>query len=144
MIKGILTILILLLLAEVQPTPAQVAVIVHKRTPVDSLTQAELFDYFSCEVKTWSNKTPVVVFDLKPQSEIKEVFYEFLGKSASRMKSIWMKKMLMGEGDPPQALLSEEDVLKKVAATPGAIGFVSKARVHDGVKVVLTIVRNEK
>lgn len=143
MIKGMLTILILLL-AEVQTAPAQVAVIVHKKTPVDSLTQAELFDYFSCEVKTWSNKTPVVVFDLKPQSEIKEMFYEFLGKSASRMKSIWMKKMLMGEGDPPQALLSEEEVLKKVAATPGAIGFVSKARVHDGVKIVLMIVRNEK
>lgn len=143
MIKGVITILILLL-AEVQTSPAQVAVIVHKAAPVDTLTQAELFDYFSCEVKTWSNKTPVVVFDLKPQSEIKEAFYEFLGKSASRMKSIWMKKMLMGEGDPPQALLSEEDVLKKVAATPGAIGFVSKARVHDGVKVVLMIVRNEK
>lgn len=143
MIKGVITILILLL-AEVQTSPAQVAVIVHKAAPVDTLTQAELFDYFSCEVKTWSNKTPVVVFDLKPQSEIKEAFYEFLGKSASRMKSIWMKKLLMGEGDPPQALLSEEEVLKKVAATPGAIGFVSKARVHDGVKVVLTIVRNEK
>lgn len=143
MIKGMLTIL-LLLLTEAQTIPAQVAVIVHKAAPVDSLTQAELFDYFSCEVKTWSNKTPVVVFDLKPQSEIKEMFYDFLGKSASRMKSIWMKKLLMGEGDPPQALLSEDEVLKKVATTPGAIGFVSKAKVHDGVKIVLTIVRNEK
>ncbi len=143
MIKGVITILILLL-AEVQTSSAQVAVIVHKAAPVDTLTQAELFDYFSCEVKTWSNKTPVVVFDLKPQSEIKEAFYEFLGKSPSRMKSIWMKKLLMGEGDPPQALLSEEEVLKKVATTPGAIGFVSKARVHEGVKIVLTIISNAK
>lgn len=143
MIKGIITIL-MLLLAQAQISSAQVAVIVHKAAPVDSLTHAELLDYFSCEVKMWSNKTPVVVFDLKPQSEIKDAFYEFLGKSASRMKSIWMKKLLMGEGDPPQALPSEEEVLKKVTDTPGAIGFISKAKVRDGVKVVLTIGKNAK
>ncbi len=55
------------------------------------------------------------------------------------MKSIWLKKLLMGEGDPPEALPSEEEVLKKVAATPGAIGFVGKAPTIPEVKMIVIV-----
>jgi ABC-type phosphate transport system substrate-binding protein len=118
---------------------AQVAVIAHKAVPVDTLSQAQLFDVFSGDIKIWSNKVRVVVFDLKPAGEAKEAFYKLLGKTPSRMKSIWLKKLLMGEGDPPEALLSEEEVLKKVAATRGAIGFVDKAKVTPEVKMIVIV-----
>lgn len=81
----------------------------------------------------------VVVFDLKPAGEVREAFYKLLGKTPSRMKSIWLKKLLMGEGDPPAALPSEEEVLKKVAATPGAIGFVGKAKVTPEVRMIVIV-----
>jgi hypothetical protein len=118
---------------------AQVAVIAHKAVPADTLSQTQLFDVFSGDIKIWSNKVRVVVFDLKPAIEAKEAFYKLLGKTPSRMKSIWLKKLLMGEGDPPEALASEEEVLKKVAATPGAIGFVNKAKVTSEVRVVVIV-----
>lgn len=118
---------------------AQVAVIAHKAVPVDTLSQTQLFDFYSGEVKSWNNKVRVVVFDLKPASEAKEAFYKLLGKPPSRMKSIWLKRLLMGEGDPPEAMPSEEDALKKVAATRGAIGFVSKAKVTDEVKMIVIV-----
>jgi ABC-type phosphate transport system substrate-binding protein len=118
---------------------AQVAVIVHKAVPADTLSQTQLFDVFSGEVKSWSNQVRVVVFDLKPAVEAKEAFYKLLGKTPSRMKSIWLKRLLMGEGDPPASLPAEEEVLKKVAATPGAIGFVSKAKVTSEVRVVVIV-----
>jgi ABC-type phosphate transport system substrate-binding protein len=117
----------------------QVAVVAHKAVPADTLSQTQLFDVFSGEVKSWSNKARVVVFDLKPASEAKEAFYKLLGKTPSRMKSIWLKRLLMGEGDPPESLSSEEEVLKKVAATPGAIGFVSKAKATSEVRVVVIV-----
>ncbi len=81
----------------------------------------------------------VVVFDLKPAVAVKEAFYKLLGKTPSRLKSIWLKRLLMGEGDPPESLPSEEEILKKVAATPGAIGFVSKAKVTSEVRVVVIV-----
>lgn len=118
---------------------AQVAVIAHKAIPVDTLSQTQLFDFYSGEVKSWSNKVRVVVFDLKPAGEVKEAFYRLLGITPSRMKSIWLKKLLMGEGDPPEALPSEEEVLKKVAARPGAIGFVGKARATPEVKIIVIV-----
>jgi ABC-type phosphate transport system substrate-binding protein len=118
---------------------AQVAVIAHKAVPDDTLSQSQLLDFYSGEIKSWSNKMRVVVFDLKPAGGTKEAFYKLLGKTPSRMKSVWLKKMLMGEGDPPEALPSEEEVLKKVAATPGAIGFVGKAPATPEVKMIVIV-----
>ena len=122
---------------------AQVAVIVHKDAPAESLSKTQVIDFYSADIKLWSNKAPVIIFDLKPSGEVKETFYKFLGKTPSRMKSIWLKKLLMGEGDPPVALSSEEEMIKKVASTPGAIGFASKAKVNGSVKIVL-IIEDEK
>ena len=51
----------------------------------------------------------------------------------------WMKNMLSGEGDPPEALSSESDMLSKVAKTPGAIGFVSEKIASSDVKILIII-----
>ena len=55
------------------------------------------------------------------------------------MKSIWLKRMLLGEGDPPKALESEKDMLITIAKTPGAIGFISSELVDKTVKVLILI-----
>ena len=118
---------------------AQVAVIAHKSVPVDSLKKIELLDFYTGDIRVWEDEHPVVVFDLKTKGNVRDSFYHFLGKTSSRMKSIWMKKMLSGEGDPPEAMKSQEEVLKKVSTTPGAIGFVSHPLVTDEVKMLLVI-----
>jgi len=123
---------------------AQVVVIAHKAVPEDTLSQARLLDFYSGEIKAWGNRVPAVIFDLKPVNAIREAFYQLLGKTPSRMKSIWLKKMLMGEGDPPAALESEEEAVKKVAATKGALGFVSKAKVTPEVKIIFVIEKKDK
>ena len=121
---------------------AQVAVIAHKTVPVDSLDNRQLLDYYTGEIQLWQTDEPVVVFDLKNQDKLKESFYEFLGKSISRMKSIWMKRLLSGEGDPPESLKNEEEMLEKIAETPGAIGFVNPSRVDPRVKILALISDN--
>ena len=118
---------------------SQVAVIANLSVPVDQIEKNELENFYTGDIRKWSDGEPVVVFDLKPKGEVKDTFYNFLGKSTSRMKSIWMKNMLSGEGEPPESLKSEEELLKKVAATPGAIGFISQAKVTDEVKVLIVI-----
>lgn len=118
---------------------SQVAVIAHKNVPVDSVSKTQLLDFYSGDIKEWNNNRPVIVFDLKPRLEIRDRFFQFLGKSSSRMRSIWLKKVLAGEGDPPKALESEEIVLKNVAKTPGSIGFIDKKFVNDSVKIIALI-----
>lgn len=117
---------------------AQVAVIAHPSVPAEQLDVATLLDYYSGDIKEWPNGQKVIVYDLKNPKTIKDTFYKYLGKSSSRMKSIWMKKMLAGEGVPPQALDDEEKMLQMVAETPGAIGFISTEKVKNIVKLVAT------
>ncbi|MCB0264514.1 MAG: hypothetical protein KDE52_13325 [Calditrichaeota bacterium] len=118
---------------------AQVAVIANKNVPVEEVKDIQLLDYYAGDIRTWADGTPIKVFDLKPKGEVRDLFFHFLGKTSSRMKSIWMKKMLSGEGNPPEALASETDMLKRVSATAGAIGFVSNNLVNDSVKVLVII-----
>ena len=118
---------------------SQVAVIAHKSVPVDTIKKSELLDFYTADIKKWINGDKVIVNDLKPKGEVKKIFYKFLGKTPSRMKSIWLKNMLSGEGDPPEALKSEEEMLQKIAATPGAIGFLSHTKVDNNVKTLIVI-----
>ena len=123
---------------------AEIAVIANPSVPVTHITSAQLLDLYAGDVKEWSNGAPVIVLDLKSKSVTKDTFYKYLGKSSSRMKSIWMKNMLSGEGQPPQAQETEQDVLEKVAKTPGAIGYVNRTLVTaDVIELVVIPVQSE-
>jgi ABC-type phosphate transport system substrate-binding protein len=130
---------IFMFLATLNIVKAQVAVITNKSVKVDEISKTELLDCYTGDVIKWKDGQKVQVFDLKVKNEIKEIFYKYLGKSPSRMKSIWMKRMLSGEGDPPPALKSETEMLKKIEETKGAIGFVNYDSVTTNVKVVAII-----
>jgi len=131
--------LLITILLFISNSNAQVAVIAYKSAPNTEITSSQLLDFYTGDIRHWSNNDPVVVFDLEPKGKIKKAFYKFLGKSTSRMKSIWMKRMLSGEGDPPEAIKSEEELLQRVAETKGAVGFISYDKVSEDVKVLAII-----
>jgi ABC-type phosphate transport system substrate-binding protein len=138
----IVTVIICLLLWAANSC-AQVAVIANRFVPMDTISKSELLDFYTSDIKKWSDGQPVILLDLKSKGDVKSTFYNFLGKSASRMKSIWLKKMLLGEGDPPESMISEQELLNKVASTIGALGFVSKANIREDVKLLMEI-KDEK
>ncbi len=145
--KRLLTALgLALLLAFVVPRALaeNVAVIANKSVPVSAVDRGQLLDIYSGDLKNWSNGRPIVVHDLKSSNETKETFYKHLGKTPSRMKSLWLKKLLSGEGEPPESVESEDEMIKRVAQTPGAIGFVSADSVNDTVKTLAIIGADEK
>ena len=126
---------------------SQVAIISHTTVPLDSITKSALLDLYTGDIQSWSNGEPVVVVDLKTRGDTKTAFYDFLGKKSSRVKSIWLKKKLSGEWDPPESIETEEAVVKKVASTPGAIGFVRQSKIDDSadtIKVLLIIQQPSK
>ncbi len=120
-------------------TEVDVAIIVHPDVALDSLGKAQLLDYYTGDIQRWPDGVQVVVTDLKSKGPVRDGFYGFLGRRPSRMKSIWLRRMLSGEGEPPEAFETEEDVVRRVAATPGAVGFVHSRHVTPDVRVVLRI-----
>jgi len=143
-LNHIALVLVLALAAGATTASAQVAVIAHQDVPADSLTKNDLLNYYIGDVQSWDDGLTVVVYDLKSRGPVRDAFYEYLGKTSSRMRSIWLKRKLSGEGDPPESFETQEDLLKRVASTPGAIGFVQKSIVSDeAVKILVEIVIDE-
>jgi ABC-type phosphate transport system substrate-binding protein len=121
--------------------PAQVAVVANPSVEAQPLDARTLLDMYTGAIKNWNGGTPIVLVDQKERTDIRTAFYRYLGMSASRLKSIWMKNLLAGEGSPPEAISTEEELLQRVASTPGALGYASldKARAADGVIILLEI-----
>ena len=137
-IGNLITLLATLALAAGASTAsAQVAVIAHKDVPVDSISKGDLLDYYTGDVQSWGDDLAIVVFDLKARGPVRNAFYEYLGKTSSRMRSIWLKRKLSGEGNPPESFETEAALLERVASTPGAIGFVQKSNVSGNVVKIL-------
>jgi ABC-type phosphate transport system substrate-binding protein len=136
----------LLAFAALSPANAasgEVAVIAHKSVPAEAITRSQLLDVYSGDVKEWSNGERIVLADLDVRNVVTDAFYGFLGKPPSRMKTIWMKNMLSGEGDPPASFTSEQELLDWVASTPGAIGYVDRGLVKGDV-ITLAVIPYEK
>jgi len=135
--KGVMLLMVLLVCA-VGVMHAQVAVVVNKSVGVSSLSASELQDIYTLSTKDWKSGGKIVPFDIKVDA-VKDKFYGYLGKSSPDLKKIWMRVQLSGEGKAPEPLGSDDEVVERVASTPGAIGFVSADKVKGNVKVVATI-----
>jgi len=118
---------------------AEVAIIANPSVKEDTLNKSLLYDVYRGEVRTWEDGTKIKVWDLGEKGDVRDSFYDFIGMRPSRMKSLWMRKLLTGEGDPPSEAETQEKMLKSIIDTPGAIGYVNKDLVDKRVKLLMVI-----
>ena len=59
---------------------------------------------------------------------------EVVKKTSSQFTTFWKRAIFTGKGTPPKDFGDDATLVKFVAETPGAIGFVSAAAAKDGVK----------
>jgi len=110
---------------------AQVAVIANKSVSIASLNSNSALEIFSL------NKNEYKVFYIK-NSPSNDAFFGFLGKTFNDLKKVWLKAQLT-EGKTATGVNSDDELLAKVASTPGAIGYISADKVNASVKVLTTI-----
>jgi len=110
-------------------------VIVNKSVSESSISASNLGNIYSLTTTKWNNGSKIVVID-RSEGDLKSGFYKYIGKDALSLKKEWMKKQLTGEAKAPETLGSDDEVISKVASTPGAIGYVKSAGGNNGVKVV--------
>jgi ABC-type phosphate transport system substrate-binding protein len=126
-------------LFSLSPLEAQVAVIAHKSVLAGSVDNSSLLDVFTLNTKNWSDGGKITVIDFKNDSPARTKFYTALGTSFAEMQKTWLRKQFSGKALPPLLLASDDEIVSKVASTPGAIGYVSLDKVSKEVKVLATI-----
>jgi ABC-type phosphate transport system substrate-binding protein len=69
-----------------------------------------------------------------------EVFLKnHVGEDPEEFRSQWRKVVFTGQGAMPKAFDSESALIEYVAATPGAIGYVSRFPSQDRVKFLAAV-----
>ena len=114
-----------------------VVAVVSAKSPITSLSQAQLADIFLGKTTRFPDGSPAMPLDQNEESPVRERFYaQFTGKSPAQVKAHWSKIIFTGRGQPPRQLAGGADVRRAVAETPGAIGYIDSKLVDSSVRVV--------
>jgi ABC-type phosphate transport system substrate-binding protein len=122
----------MLLLAPTLCLARDVAVIADKTNQVSTVTTKDLVKLLRTETPRWPDGKRVIVFLTDPDSADSRVLLE---KTYS-MTPAALKAFASSQKGGIVILGSDEEVVKAVAAQPGAIGVVNVYSINSAVKVV--------
>jgi ABC-type phosphate transport system substrate-binding protein len=115
---------------------AQAIVIANPGVKAADVSKGDLKDVFTggaTSLKDGSQVTPVL---LKSGSAHDEFLSAYVGKNDTAFRAGWRSLVFSGQATMPKSLDSEAAVVEYVAHNAGAIGYISKATPHEGVKVL--------
>jgi ABC-type phosphate transport system substrate-binding protein len=108
--------------------------VANEGVPISEITDADLRAIFLGTRTRFADGSHAVPVTLKGGA-VHEVFLKkHVGEGPEEFRSQWRKVVFTGQGAMPKAFDSESSVLEYVAATPGAIGYVSRISPQDRVK----------
>ena len=127
-------------LIPVNAYAAEIAVIVNKANPIDSLTPKEVQQIFLAKKMSFPDGQQVVPVVYKYEHALhKKYLRKIVKKTRSQYQVYWTRMVFTGKSQPPKSYSSQDTMLKMVASNPSYMGFVERDRVDDSVKVVLTL-----
>lgn len=127
-----------LLAPGVQAAEARVAVVVAAQAPATTLSMDDLAQVFRRR-RQFVGGQRVQPINLPASHALRRFFSQaVLQQAPEEMEDYW-RDMYFNGVFPPFVLASEEAVLRFVAATPGAIGYVSACALDKRVTVLLML-----
>ena len=134
----ILGVLLLPLLLAAVPASAdghqRVKLIAHPDVPDVECSEKNAQRIYLGKKTRWEGGLRIVPVMLR-DGDVHEAFVEeLLGRSVAKFEIYWKQAVFTGKGIPPQSFDDEGELMAYVAATPGAVGYVSRGARLRGVK----------
>ena len=87
--------------------------------------------------RSWTDGTPIHVFVLDDNQPLHRSFSKnVLSIFPHRLRKKWNRLVFTGTGQAPTEVASEQEMLERVANTPGGIGYLSSGNSDDTVKTL--------
>ncbi len=112
-----------------------VLIIGNPSVKAGKLTKRDVSKIFLGKKIAWDDNTRIVIALQKNPAIHKAFLKEYIHKSASRFASIWKRKIFTGM-IAPKTFESDDEVVRYVSETKGAIGYVSANTNVDDVKTI--------
>jgi len=132
---------LLLLLASpawgAAPALADPSLIAHPDVPETAISRNQARLYLTLRVTQWPDHTPLKVFVLPDDAPLHESFVRsVLGLYGYQLRRAWDRQLFSGTGQGPTVVSDREEMLRRVASTPGAIGYIDELAQSAGVKLL--------
>ena len=115
-----------------------VVLVANKSVRISEIKDADLRAIFMGSKTRFSDGSRAVPVILKGGPAHEVFLQNHIGESPADFQAQWRKVVFTGQGAMPRAFDSEAALIEYVAATQGAIGYVSRISPNDTVKRLAT------
>ncbi len=127
--------MILVLIALPLLGNAELVVVTGSNSGITSLTENEVRQLFSGQLKSVAGKR-LQPLDLPSNSSDREAFYaKLMGRSPEQMRAYWTRLIFTGQGKPPREVTNAQE-LTSLVGTGEYIGYLSAEAATGNVKVL--------
>jgi ABC-type phosphate transport system substrate-binding protein len=125
------------ILASAASQAQDVVIVVHRGVSISRISSSQLKDIFTGVQSRFADGTRAIPVVLRG-GPAQEVFLRnHVGDNPDEFRTRWRRAVFTGQGSMPREFNTEAALLQYVAATPGAIGYVSRVSASDPVKVLI-------
>lgn len=128
----------LVLMACALPLWASETFIAHPGLTGITLSRSDMGDILHGRRTTWPNGSRIVLITLDDAASpaTTAVLKEYARKSPAQFLAYWKRQVFTGKGSLPRQARDEDELLRLVAMTPGALSFITSDKVSDAVATV--------
>lgn len=130
--------LLLLLLMPVMGLGSDLVVVANPKSGAERLSREQVVNIFLGRFRQFPSGLTAEPLDL-PEAERARFYRKLVGKELAEINAYWARLIFSGRTLPPEPLKSEAAVVYRVASSPGAIGYVSRAAVDTRVRIVFEL-----
>ena len=116
-----------------------VVLVANKSVKISEITSADLRAIFMGTKTRFADGSHAVPVTLKGGPAHEVFLKHYVGEDPEEFRSQWRKVVFTGQGAMPRAFDSESALIEYVAATPGAVGYVSRISSQDNVKLLVAV-----
>ena len=116
---------------------AEPIAIVHPGEAHGTIERKTLRAAFGMTLQVWPDGRPLTVFVFRDDDTLHQQFCrKVLGVLPYTLRRNWDRLLFSGAAQAPIVVDSPQEMLHRVAATPGAIGYIEKEWVNESVSTV--------
>lgn len=115
----------------------RVTLIAHPSVSGSTLSVASARSIFGMRMTQWEDGSPVRVFVLPSPHPLHATFCKrVLDLYPYQLRQSWDRLVYSGLGQAPTEVDSEADMLRRVASTPGAVGYIQGSTNDARIKIM--------
>lgn len=106
-------------------------------TSENVISRSTLRAVFGMRLNKWPANTPIKVFVMKDDAPEHGAFSKnILQVFPHQLRLAWDRQVFSGQGQYPEQVTSTQEMLSRIASTPGAIGYIKINEVTNNVRTL--------